>query len=281
MLRSNVMRIGPVVMLLLLVSSVASAQSTLRVLRSAVVVAEPAGDANVVATVTSGELLEVLDERGSWYLVRPPDDGTPGDWRTGWVNQAMVELLDADTTSRSPSVSTALSQPRPSARRPTQLRGELYSYPGTETSVGWAFSNDDGLTSPLGFNVGVTNNFNPWIGVTTEGGANFYSVGVLGFEVFDAQLYTLMAPKFTLRTVDRIAPFGQLLAGVTYARGNFLGLEGDNLFFTMQPGGGIDILASDIVGLRFGFDSRIGFVSSTTARDFRFTAGVTFRSNFK
>ena len=74
MLRSHGIRISLVAGCLLLVATASSAQSTLRVLRSAVVVAEPAGDASVVGTVVAGEVLELLDERGSWYLVRPPDD---------------------------------------------------------------------------------------------------------------------------------------------------------------------------------------------------------------
>ena len=103
MLRSHVIRISLVAGCLLLASTAASAQSALRVLRSAVVVAEPAGDANVVGTVLTGEVLELLDEQGSWYLVRPPNDGTQREWRTGWINQNLVEGLDAGTTSQRPA----------------------------------------------------------------------------------------------------------------------------------------------------------------------------------
>ena len=85
---------------LLLLPVVSSAQSTLRVLRSAVVVADPKGDADVVGTVLAGEILELLDERGSWYLVRPPDDGSEREWRTGWLKQGMVEHRDAGAFSR-------------------------------------------------------------------------------------------------------------------------------------------------------------------------------------
>ena len=58
MLRSHGIRISLVAGCLLLVSTASSAQSALRVLRSAVVVAEPAGDANVVGTVLAGEVLD-------------------------------------------------------------------------------------------------------------------------------------------------------------------------------------------------------------------------------
>ena len=276
MLRQNVLRMTLVVGFLGLVSTGALAQSSLRVLRSAVVVEEPAGDANVVGTVLAGEVLELLDERGSWYLVRPPDDGTEGEWRTGWVNGAMVEPLIAETTRRLRSSETAPSRPRTSTRRPTQLRGELYSYPGTETSLGWALVNDNAATSPLGFNVAATSNFNSWIGLTTEGGANFDSNNIA-----NVQLYSILSgPKFTLRTVDRIAPFGQLLAGATYTRLSAFGSTADAWAFALQPGGGIDIVMTDTVALRFGADTRI-HLNSATNKDFRFTVGITFRSNFK
>ena len=111
MRRSNVIRIGPMVMFLLLVSSSASAQSELRVLRSAVVVEEPAGDANVVGTVVARELLELLDEDGSWYLVRRPENGAAPEWRTGWINGAMVEPLTADSTRRNSSSHTNSKPP--------------------------------------------------------------------------------------------------------------------------------------------------------------------------
>ena len=59
------------------------------------------------------------------------------------------------------------------------------------------------------------------------------------------------------------------------------GREENPWAFTLQPGGGIDIVLTDTVALRFGADSRIYFDSGRTNKDFRFTTGVTFRSNFK
>ena len=51
-----------------------------------------------------------------------------------------------------------------------------------------------------------------------------------------------------------------------------------------RPGGGIDVVLSDGVALRFGFDARILFdkpFAGDTTHQFRFTTGITFRSNFK
>ena len=281
MQRFQIKRIIITVGFLVLVSAAASAQSTtLRVLRSAVVVEAPAGDADVVGTVVAGELLEPLDQNGSWYLVRPPD-GTQREWRTGWINGAMVEIVSTAVTRRPPATQVP-SQPRPTTRPPTRLRTELYSYPGVETSVGWDLVNDGTLTSPLGFNVAVSNNFTSWFGVTTDIAANFFSLDAFGREILDSQLYTVAAgPKFTLRAADRVAPYVQLLAGTTYVRGILLGVERDGWFFTMQPGGGIDFVVTDEFGIRLGVDSRVRFFSGMTDKDFRLMAGFTLRSSFR
>jgi hypothetical protein len=42
------------------------------VVRAAAVLEQPLGDARSVGTVAIGEILDVLDERNGWYLVRPP-----------------------------------------------------------------------------------------------------------------------------------------------------------------------------------------------------------------
>jgi Bacterial SH3 domain len=84
--------------LLLVVPVFAQAQgaSTVRVTRTAAVVEQADGGAVAVGTVNPGEVLEVLDERGGWLLVRPPA-GSTQTWRTGWVNAANVQAMRAAT----------------------------------------------------------------------------------------------------------------------------------------------------------------------------------------
>ena len=141
--------------------------------------------------------------------------------------------------------------------------------------------------SALGFTVATTANVNEWLGVTTEGGAAFFSQDLVRIELFDAQLWTLLAgPKFTIRQADRVAPFVQLLAGAAYFNANvpLAGLSENGWDFALQPGGGVDIVLSDLVAVRVGFDARILFdkvLSGDTSNQFRFTTGITFRSDFK
>ncbi len=151
MLKSGGVRTSLAVLSLVLLATAAFAQvPTSRVVRSAVVVAEP-----------------------------DPDEDASVE-----LNNGTVELLVrglAPAVSPTPSTS-APAQAR--ARRNTQNR-----YPSTETAVAWSILKDFALseasdvsmllggpsitdTSALGFNVATTANFNPWFGLTTEGGGS-------------------------------------------------------------------------------------------------------------
>ena len=118
----------PLVLLLLLtlvLPPVAGAQQAgrVRVLRAAAVLEQPAGEAKPVATVNAGDVLEVLDERETWVLVRPPN-GVSREWRTGWLNRATVESMSAGgaaaaaaTTTPNIPVAPPQDAEEPSARR--------------------------------------------------------------------------------------------------------------------------------------------------------------------
>ena len=278
--------------------AVAQQVPTVRVVQTSVVVSEPRGDADVVTTVAPGIVLELLDERGSWYLVRPPDS-TPREWRTGWINRAMVEVLDAGAGREPRTVPPAELAPR--ARSIGRQQG---MYPSTETTVGWSLLRDFTLSdasdlsvvlggpsladiSVFGVYVAATENFTSWLGVTADIGVNFFSQDLVGIDIFDFQILTLLVgPKFTYREADRVAPFGQLLMGAAYLNANvpLAGLSESDLDFVFQPGGGIDIALSDRVALRLGGDVRIladNPFAGDAAHQFRFTTGITFRSDFR
>ena len=99
-------------------ASLAQSTTMLRVVKSGFVLAEPSPNGTVVGTVFPSEILELLDERDSWLLVRPPGNAEQAEWRTGWVGRAMVEHLDAAVRLRQPA-----SSPSPSRARPAPGRG--------------------------------------------------------------------------------------------------------------------------------------------------------------
>ncbi|MGE0816081.1 MAG: hypothetical protein AB7O28_27015 [Vicinamibacterales bacterium] len=76
------------------VAASAQDEQRVRVTRATAVSDQPSGDAAVVATANPGDVLEQLDERDGWLLVRPPA-GSPQAWRTGWVNAASTERIGA------------------------------------------------------------------------------------------------------------------------------------------------------------------------------------------
>ena len=247
---------------LLTLPSIANAQVTgVRVLRTSVVVEDPRGDAPVVATVSIGEVLEVLDQRGEWYLVRPVDSG---DWRTGWINQTTVDEIQLQP-DRTPS-------------------GQRTSYPDVETSIMWSLLSDREAADlslpswhPRGFNIAVAWNSNPWFGWELEGGAHFFSQEVFGTTLGTQEYTALTGPKFTFRQSDRVAPFLHLLTGPTFFFATDpLDSETDSDWDVgFQPGGGFDIVANERVAVRLGVDLRFFFRDAS--RECRFTAGLTIR----
>ena len=91
-----------------------------RVLRTAAVLEQAVADARAVATVNAGEVLEVLDERDPWVLVRPPNGSGTREWRTGWLNRASVESIRggaAANAGQTTPVTQSQASDEPSARR--------------------------------------------------------------------------------------------------------------------------------------------------------------------
>jgi hypothetical protein len=83
-----------IVCLLLPALAAAQQESRVRVTRSITVTEQPEANAGVIATLNVGEVLEILDERDGWLLVRPPG-GSAQTWRTGWVNAASTQSINA------------------------------------------------------------------------------------------------------------------------------------------------------------------------------------------
>jgi hypothetical protein len=72
---------------------------------------------------------------------------------------------------------------------------------------------------------------------------------------------------------DRVSAFGQMLAGAATAGRAGASVTG----FSIQPGGGVDVKATETVGVRVAVDFRHGFFSTTNGgdeNDVRLAVGV-------
>ena len=165
--------------------------------------------------------------------------------------------------------------------------------PKFEIGVNYSILNERTLdeTLPVGWTVPVAYNFNDWLAVAGEVGANYKSNTFLGQDLdIDISSY-MVGPKFTKRGKN-VTFFFQMLGGA--ARGaadldlnlpnfprlnSFLGqrdLSRSTTQFALQPGGGIDVSVSDNVAIRFQGDYR-AILADNTLNQFRLGAGVVFK----
>ena len=83
---------------------------TISVTNVGVVMETARGDSVVLDTVEPGTVLEVIDFKEPWYLVRAPQ-GAEG-WRRGWLHQRYIRVLTAPEQSpdslEAPTLNTAL-----------------------------------------------------------------------------------------------------------------------------------------------------------------------------
>lgn len=115
-----------VTMLSMMLPAAAAAQppGMFRVVRTVAVLEEPRADAKAIGTVAPGEILERLDERPEWVLVRPPGE-SPREWRTGWIGRSAVEPFVLAAESGPGSVTAAVPAPQAASRRDDRVRLEL------------------------------------------------------------------------------------------------------------------------------------------------------------
>ena len=161
-------------------------------------------------------------------------------------------------------------------------------------------------TLPVGWTVPVAYNFNDWLAIAGEVGANYRSDRIFGQGInIDVSTY-MVGPKFTKRGKN-VTFFFQMLGGAARGAANLeinpLNFNLPNLNlpnlpnlnipnraldfldrdfsrsatqFALQPGGGIDVSVSGRVAIRFQGDYR-AILSETTLNQFRLGAGVVFK----
>jgi len=171
-----------------------------RVIRAAAVLEQPVGDARSVGAAGVGELLDVLDARSGWYLVRPSAGSSVREWRTGWINALGVEPMDRGTGDGSGQKPTgATSNGEPTANRKGFIVG-AGAGAGLHRTPGFAVFDRFGRVTSFGSG---TNNFS----VVT----NF----LIGYAPTDrALLYYSNRATFT--TDERYDALGVTGVGMTY-----------------------------------------------------------------
>lgn len=93
----------------------AQGTSTVRVTETVAVVEQPDGSASSVGTANAGQVLEVLDQRNGWLLVRPLE-GSPRPWRTGWINAASTQPMTGVATNSGNGGAAQPADTQPPAR---------------------------------------------------------------------------------------------------------------------------------------------------------------------
>jgi opacity protein-like surface antigen len=144
--------------------------------------------------------------------------------------------------------------------------------------AGWAFSTAVNPTQWLGLVGEVTGSYKNDLNLT------FDELAVSN----KARVYTFMGGPRFFKKVGRVAPFGQVLAGVAHMRlestlpevPEFGTFSEDATNFAFQPGGGVTIFLTENVGVRLAADYRC-IIDHTDdgndyANEFRFLSGFTF-----
>jgi hypothetical protein len=173
-----------------------------RVLRTAAVLEQPVGDARAVATVNAGEVLEVLDERDPWMLVRPPEASGTRAWRTGWLNRASVEPMSGGAAANGGQI-TPPTQSQSSDESSARRKGFIV-----------------GAGAGAGFHRTPTFSVLDRFGrvVSSGGGDNKLAIMTnfsIGYAPSD-QLLLYYSNKVAFTTDDRVDAVGMTGFGVTY-----------------------------------------------------------------
>lgn len=125
----------------------AQTPASVRVTKRAVVVDTPRSDGFVLGTVNPGEVLTVLTQSGTWYLVNTPERFPR---RRGWIQSAAVDVAIAGRRQpRPPSRGTAI-------RGFAQAGGNLFTARNSfETILGSAFGTVYGAGGQIVLGSGV------------------------------------------------------------------------------------------------------------------------------
>ena len=157
-----------------------------------------------------------------------------------------------------------------------------------EASAGYEVARLAGHTLPVGWSADIAVQLNEaWAAVGEFSGAyRTLDHADLGTGV-GLSLYTVAGGgRWSVRVGRRIAPFAQMLAGAARiqvsaeTRGNEIG--GSSTRLLLQPGGGVNVMLTDVLGVVWQADYRRTFVDDEDESDsgehqFRILVGVRLR----
>ncbi len=177
--------------------------------------------------------------------------------------------------------------------------GQVREYPKTEFFGGFSYLNADLITRQnlLGWQVSISDNFHENVGLVVDVGGQYGTVHLscpaflLPCPSFDARIQyhdVSLGPRFTVRG-ERVTWFANATVGIRFANPSestsdpdvVLDPEAPDEFFLLGFGGGMDVSASDWIGIRvFQFDYRPNRASGIWLHDIRFSSGIVFKWNY-
>ena len=166
---------------------------------------------------------------------------------------------------------------------PVRAQEDDGAVPACELSGGYGFVHDFDLEEnlPAGGYFSAAANINRWFALVGDVGVNQRTfreadiVSLTGTVVSGG-----VGPRFFSK-INHFVPYGQVLAGATYARAEFrsavFDTNSDETFFSLQPGAGMLVYFNHRVGAQIAVDYRWVDPFSDDGEDwseFRFVSGV-------
>ncbi len=151
--------------------------------------------------------------------------------------------------------------------------GQDGDYPKVEVFGGFSYLNADLGTREnfFGWQGSVSGNVKENIGIVVDAGGQYKSVLGIGISYYEL----LLGPRFMVRG-ERVTAFVHALLGNRY-----IFVPGDiDSAFVLGFGGGMDVSASDSIGIRvFQFDYMPNNSRSMWRHDVRFGSGIVYKWN--
>lgn len=175
---------------------------------------------------------------------------------------------------------------------------ESMPVPAVEVSAGYMLMHDTVAEDkyPGGWYFSTVGNLSHWFGVVGEASGGYRSEDSRFLEdtvrmATKRQVYAFLGGGRFFHKAGRVVPFAQMLAGVathriqqttTIASGGpgpgTYGYKGSVTGAALQPGGGITVYLTELVGVRAALDYRVTFDRDNDAlHEVRFVSGFTFR----